>query len=68
MESLVDQARRLVAFGVKELILVAQETTIYGVDLYGKRVFPNFYTNFAGLKGFIGSGFYTAIRRKLRMN
>lgn len=37
MEELVVQARELVAGGVKELILVAQETTLYGVDLYGKK-------------------------------
>ena len=37
MEELVEQAKELVAGGVKELILVAQETTLYGVDLYGKK-------------------------------
>ena len=37
MEELAAQARALVAGGVKELILVAQETTLYGVDLYGKK-------------------------------
>ena len=37
MEELAAQARELVAGGVKELILVAQETTLYGVDLYGKK-------------------------------
>jgi len=37
MEDLVAQAKDLVAHGVKELILVAQETTLYGVDLYGKK-------------------------------
>ena len=37
MGELVAQARELVAGGVKELILVAQETTLYGVDLYGKK-------------------------------
>jgi len=35
MESLLAQAENLAAQGVKELILVAQETTVYGVDLYG---------------------------------
>ena len=35
MEDLLAQARDLAAQGVKELILVAQETTLYGVDLYG---------------------------------
>ena len=37
MERLIDQAKELAAQGVKELILVAQETTVYGVDLYGKK-------------------------------
>ena len=37
MERLVKQAEYLASIGVKELILVAQETTIYGVDLYGKK-------------------------------
>ncbi len=37
MEELVQEARDLAAQGVKELILVAQETTLYGVDIYGKK-------------------------------
>ena len=37
MERLVSQAEYLAKQGVKELILVAQETTIYGTDLYGKK-------------------------------
>ena len=37
MEELVAQARELAESGVKELILVAQETTLYGIDLYGKK-------------------------------
>ena len=37
MEELVAQAQELAEKGVKELILVAQETTVYGVDLYGKK-------------------------------
>lgn len=37
MEELLSEARRLVDGGVRELILVAQETTLYGVDLYGKK-------------------------------
>lgn len=38
MEELVRQAKELVESGVKELILVAQETTLYGVDLYGRKM------------------------------
>ncbi len=37
MEELVEQAKELAANGVKELILVAQETTLYGIDLYGEK-------------------------------
>ncbi|MCD8108938.1 MAG: 30S ribosomal protein S12 methylthiotransferase RimO [Clostridiales bacterium] len=37
MHTLLTEARELAAQGVKELILVAQETTLYGVDLYGKK-------------------------------
>ena len=37
MEELVAQAKELAARGVKELILVAQETTLYGIDLYGEK-------------------------------
>ena len=37
MEKLVKEAEELAAQGVKELILVAQETTLYGTDIYGKK-------------------------------
>ncbi|MBK1442185.1 30S ribosomal protein S12 methylthiotransferase RimO [Parapedobacter sp. ISTM3] len=37
MESLVDEARYLAKNGTKELILIAQDLTYYGLDLYGKR-------------------------------
>lgn len=37
MEDLLEQAKSLVAGGAKELILVAQETTLYGIDLYGEK-------------------------------
>lgn len=40
MESLVQEAEELAEKGVKELILVAQETTLYGVDLYGEKQLP----------------------------
>ena len=38
MESLIEEARALAEKGVKELILVAQETTLYGTDLYGEKL------------------------------
>ena len=40
MEELLKEANRLVDFGVEELILVAQETTVYGTDIYGKKMLP----------------------------
>ncbi len=40
MEELIEEAVKLTAGGVKELILVAQETTMYGVDLYGGKKLP----------------------------
>lgn len=40
MEHLVESAKELADKGVKELILVAQETTLYGVDLYGEKMLP----------------------------
>lgn len=40
MERLLEEARTLASEGVQELILVAQETTLYGVDLYGKKMLP----------------------------
>ena len=40
MEQLVREAGQLAEQGVKELILVAQETTLYGKDLYGEKALP----------------------------
>ena len=38
IEDLLDEAKRMVADGVKEIIVIAQDTTYYGLDLYGKRM------------------------------
>lgn len=51
MEELVEQAGKLASQGVKELILVAQETTLYGVDLYGKKMLPELVQRLAGVEG-----------------
>ena len=40
MERLIEEAKQLASQGVKELILVAQETTLYGIDLYKKQSLP----------------------------
>lgn len=51
MEDLERQARLLAENGVKELILVAQETTLYGVDLYGKKSLPRLLERLAQIPG-----------------
>ena len=49
MESLVAQAKKLAECGVKELILVAQETTLYGADLYGRKCLPQLLLKLAAI-------------------
>lgn len=51
IETLVSQAEKLAAGGVKELILVAQETTLYGVDLYGQKKLPELLHILAQISG-----------------
>lgn len=51
MEKLESEARNLAEKGVKELILVAQETTLYGVDLYGKKQLPELLHRLAAISG-----------------
>ena len=51
MEDLLQEARGLAAQGVKELILVAQETTLYGVDLYGEKSLPRLLRELAKIPG-----------------
>ena len=51
MEKLAEQAQALAEGGVKELILVAQETTLYGVDLYGKKSLPQLLRRLAQISG-----------------
>ena len=50
-ESLLKEARELADKGVRELILVAQETTLYGVDLYGKKELPGLLHELAQIPG-----------------
>lgn len=51
MERILAEARQLAEKGVKELILVAQETTLYGVDLYGKKMLPELLRELAKIPG-----------------
>ena len=51
IEYLVNQTKKLVEGGVKEIILVAPETTLYGVDLYGKKSLPKLLHNLGLIEG-----------------
>jgi len=51
IESLVDEARNLVRMGVKEIMLIAQELTYYGLDIYKKRELPKLLHALADIPG-----------------
>ena len=51
MESLLAEAASLVENGARELILVAQETTLYGTDLYGHKALPELLDKLSSLEG-----------------
>ena len=51
MEQLLAEARELADNGVRELILVAQETTLYGKDLYGEKKLPELLRRLAAVSG-----------------
>ncbi|MCE2834710.1 MAG: 30S ribosomal protein S12 methylthiotransferase RimO [Chitinophagaceae bacterium] len=50
-EELVEEARRLVRAGVKEIMLIAQELTYYGLDIYKKRALPDLMNALADIEG-----------------
>ncbi len=51
MERLIEEAAHLAEQGVRELILVAQETTVYGKDLYGRKALPELLHKLAEIPG-----------------
>jgi ribosomal protein S12 methylthiotransferase len=51
IESIVQEAQNLAARGVKELILISQNTTAYGRDIYGKPCLPSLLHALAAVKG-----------------
>lgn len=51
MEELLQEAEMLASRGVRELILVAQETTLYGVDLYGEKMLPELLRKLCLIEG-----------------
>lgn len=51
IEDLVKEAERLVRMGVKEIMLIAQELTYYGLDIYKKRMLPDLLNRLADVQG-----------------
>jgi len=51
IEELVKEAESLVSKGVKEIMLIAQELTYYGLDIYKKRMLPDLLNRLADIKG-----------------
>lgn len=51
LEELVDEARILTGRGVKELILIAQDLTLYGTDLYGRQMLHELVSRLSDIEG-----------------
>jgi len=51
IESLVEEAKNLASRGVKEIMLIAQESTYYGLDIYKKRALPELLTALNEVEG-----------------
>ena len=51
IEEILDEVRRLVARGVKEFQIIAQELTYYGIDLYGERKIAQLISEMADIEG-----------------
>ena len=53
MDKLIEEAKELAASGVKELIVVAQDTSRYGIDLYGERKLAELLQELCKIDGFV---------------
>ena len=51
MEDILDEARKLAARGVREIMVIAQDTTYYGIDLYGRRRLADLLTELCRIEG-----------------
>lgn len=51
METILEEARRLAERGVKELMVIAQDTTYYGIDLYGRRRLADLLSELCRIEG-----------------
>lgn len=52
IEKLVDEAKRLAELGVKELIIIAQDSTWYGLDIYNRKALPELLEKLVEIEGF----------------
>jgi ribosomal protein S12 methylthiotransferase len=75
-ERVVLEATRLASLGVRELVLIAQDSTYYGLDLYGKRTLAELLARLGAVEGIdwirlmyaFPAGFPTDILREIREN
>ncbi len=51
IEEIILEAKNLVKNGVKEIMLIAQDSTYYGIDIYGKRVLPDLLRKLSDVEG-----------------
>ncbi len=51
MEKLIAEAKYMAENGIRELVLVAQETSSYGIDLYGKKLLPELIAELNDIEG-----------------
>lgn len=51
IESLITEAKSLAAKGVRELLIIAQDTTYYGLDIYGKRMLGELLNKLSEIEG-----------------
>lgn len=51
IEQIIEEAKKLAARGVKELMVIAQDTTYYGIDLYGRRRLADVLTELCKIEG-----------------
>jgi ribosomal protein S12 methylthiotransferase len=68
MDDLVTEAERLVKMGVKEVMLIAQELTYYGLDIYKKRMLGDLLNRLADVKGLEWIRLHYAYPHKFPLN
>ena len=67
IESIVEEAKQLVQRGVKEIMLIAQELTYYGLDIYKKRELPKLLHELAAVPGLVWIRLHYAYPSKFPM-